>query len=200
MTQYVSPSEWAEIALADPKTVILDTETTSLPRRGRPEFIIEIAAIAKGQTLINTLVDPEWLLHEEACEVARIAPSELVGQPTFRQIAGDLAKMLHGKHILAWNAPFDKGIIEHEARRLHRTRGRRYNDTVQMLFELVWFDPCNIYRKWLREHNLYEPGAAKLNGPHRARGDCLAVVTRLREMAAHPLDNSSRIGNNGVRE
>jgi DNA polymerase III subunit epsilon len=178
--QSVSPAEWAAIALADPATVILDTETTGIPKRRRPEFIVEIAAIQKGSTLIDLvlnpqapLADPDWSRRHG------ITPGMLAGRPTFADIVQDLEALLRDKHVLAWNAPFDRDILRHELVR-EKLRSKR---TFPALAGLAWFDPCETYRQWLKERGLYEFGSAKLNGPHRARGDCLAVVQKLYEMA-----------------
>lgn len=172
------PSAWARDILANPDVVILDTETTGLPRP--KAYITEIAIISKRAILFDTLLDPRYPLDPKAIEASGIRPEDLVGKRTFAEVAKELAEILNGKTVVGWNIDFDRTVIGCELTRLRKETGRipRPRRTPR------WVDACEPYRQFLRERGLYEYGAAKLNGPHRAKGDCLAVVEKLREIAA----------------
>lgn len=175
----------AREALRNPRTVILDTETTGFGKA----YIVEIAILAQreyGGVLLNTFIDPIVPITSSASRTNKIYTSTIRGKPRFIKLAAGIANALEGKTILAWNASFDSGILENEIKRMllmyPNTPG--VEPTAKILRSLHWEDPCQWYRDWLKERNLYEYGAAKLNGPHRALGDCRAVISKLREMAA----------------
>ncbi len=94
--------------------VVLDTETTGLfPELGHR--IVEIGAIRlenwEIKAEMNQLVQPDRKMDPRAAAVNGISDEELVGQPTFAEISGDLSNMLQGALLVAHNASFDAGFL-----------------------------------------------------------------------------------------
>ena len=105
---------FAEKRPFDVPIVVLDTETTGLiPEMGHR--IIEIGAIRyeNGEAIgkINHLLNPGRKIDPSASQVNGIADNDLVGQPTFADLAPDLLELLDGALILAHNARFDAGFL-----------------------------------------------------------------------------------------
>lgn len=100
------------------REIILDTETTGLdPRKGHR--LIEIGCVEivdllpTGRTL-HKLVDPERLIEPEAIRVHGITDAMVRGQPKFAELAEELMDFLGDAPLIAHNAAFDRGFINHE--------------------------------------------------------------------------------------
>lgn len=94
--------------------VVLDTETTGLdPAMGHR--VVEIGAVRfeNGQKVaeMDQLLQPERRMDPGASRVNGIDDEDLLGQPTFAQIAPDLTQLLDGALLLAHNAAFDAGFL-----------------------------------------------------------------------------------------
>lgn len=160
--------EW----LSDPTTVLLDTETTSI--NGWP---IEVAVVSMtGHVLLDTLASPPVPVEDGARAVHGISDEELSGAPPMRRVLDDLAAVLVGRRVLAYNARYDQGVLT-----------RAYTSTVRAL---------PLWRTWgcVMELESWNRGIYADDGrvraialeavEHRALGDCraaLAVLHRLSE-------------------
>ncbi|MCZ7673163.1 MAG: 3'-5' exonuclease [Chloroflexi bacterium] len=60
---------------------------------------------------IDQLLQPERRMDPGASRVNGIDDEDLLGQPTFAQIAPDLTRLLDGALLLAHNAAFDAGFL-----------------------------------------------------------------------------------------
>jgi DNA polymerase III epsilon subunit-like protein len=93
--------------------VVLDTETTGLaPERDRIVWVA--VAILEEQTVTerwSTFLDPG------PSRRVRVAGIDLAGQPTFADIALQLAKLLRGGVLVAHNARFDLSFLVAECQR-----------------------------------------------------------------------------------
>lgn len=158
--------------IEDPTTVVLDTETTDLD--GWP---IEVSVIdTSGAVLLDTLAAPPVAVSQEARAVHGITDDELAGAPGMDRMLADLAGVLVGRRVLAYNASFDLGVLS-----------RAYSETVRAL--PLWGEwGCVMeLESWARGD--YAPdGRVKAKAldavEHRALGDCraaLAVLARLSE-------------------
>lgn len=101
---------------------VIDTETTGLSRNG--DRIVELAVI--GVTP-NGEKEWEWcsLINPErdtgsglVIKIHQIYPKDVENAPTFRDLAGEVVRMLDGRAIIAHNAPFDLGMLDAEFGRL----------------------------------------------------------------------------------
>lgn len=160
--------EWVN----DPTTVLLDTETTSL--NGWP---IEVAVLdMDGRVLLDTLAAPPVPVEDAARAVHGITDDELRKAPTMRRVLDQLAAVLVGRRVLAYNARFDRDVLT-----------RAYAAEVQAL---------PLWREWgcVMELESWNVGTYADDGrvravpleavEHRALGDCraaLAVLHRLSE-------------------
>jgi DNA polymerase III epsilon subunit-like protein len=157
---------WAREILADPRTAVLDTETTGL--RG---YVCEVAVLAAdGQFLLDTLVNPGVPVEDGAYKVHGLGEEQLAGARGFGEVWPELEKIIGERKIVVYNAQFDAGVVRRELGRLQMP-----------VPGLPWIDAMVPYSDWLNGE--YDARYARLNGGHRAGEDCKAVFERLREMA-----------------
>ena|GEM_PF-1550025 len=168
---------WAAAALADPNTVILDTETTGLHDEAR---IVDIAVVTgAGQVLLDTLINPGEPIPAEATAIHGITDEMVADAPTFAQILPRLTAAVHGRRVLIYNEGYDVGRVRHELWLID------VGPDAWLAAELRAEDVMIPYSDWVGEwsdywgNNRWQP----LNGGHRALGDCLAVIDCLKAMA-----------------
>jgi DNA polymerase-3 subunit epsilon len=106
------------------REIILDTETTGLdPQKGHR--LIEIGCVElegllpTGRTW-HRLMDPERLIDPEAIRVHGIRDDMVRGQPRFADLADELIEFLGDAPVVAHNAAFDRGFVNHELGRAGR--------------------------------------------------------------------------------
>ncbi|ROP37914.1 3'-5' exonuclease [Saccharothrix texasensis] len=168
---------WARGVLQDHDAVVLDTELTDFDGR-----VIEIAVLAvDGTVLLSTLVDPEGAsINHHAERTHGISAAMLTDAPTMAQVWPRLEEVLRGKTVIAWNAPFDQARLRAEHEQV--TGGATSPDWLAQPWECamrrhaVWVGEPSSRGGGYRNH--------KLEGGHRAQGDCQAVLERLRQMAS----------------
>ena len=100
----------------DSQAVYLDTETTGL---GDIDEVIEIAVLSdQGVPLLNTLVRPtsRVSITRASRKVHGIRKGDLRKAPTWEDIYGELARILEGKVIRAWNSDFDERLLRQTCR------------------------------------------------------------------------------------
>ena len=94
--------------------VVLDTETTGL-YPGLGHRVVEIGAVRlenwQPVAEFDQLIYPERRMEPKASSVSGITDADLLGQPTFAEIAPQLADFLAGALIVAHNASFDAGFL-----------------------------------------------------------------------------------------
>ncbi|GAA1315820.1 3'-5' exonuclease [Saccharothrix xinjiangensis] len=178
-----TPSSWSDAAvwardvLEGRDAVVLDTELTDFTGR-----VIEIAVLATdGTVVLSTLVDTEGTpINHHAQREHGITVAMLAGAPTMAQVWPRLEEVLEGRTVIAWNAPFGPGAV---ARRT--SAGRRRHGAAGMAATTVGMCDASARRLGRR---VKRPGRRyrthKLEGGHRAQGDCRAVLDRLRQMAS----------------
>jgi DNA polymerase-3 subunit epsilon len=88
-------------------TVYLDTETTGLsPDRG--DRVVDIAMVDDlGNTVIDTLVDPERPIPAEASGIHHITDEMVAGMPKMDALWPGIEAMTDGKRVIIYNAGFD---------------------------------------------------------------------------------------------
>ena len=166
-------AEWAAEVLADPRTVVLDTETTGL--RG---YICELSILdPTGTFLFDRILNPEAVVEAGARDVHGITDEEIAGAPTFAYAWPAIKQSLTGRRVIVYNADFDNAVFRRE---LHR----REIDAPAIV--TGWECAMRRYAQWRGEWDDYHGHYRwqRLNGGHRAGEDCKAVYDRLREMAA----------------
>jgi len=179
--------EWARMVLADPDTVILDTETTGLEDDAR---IVDLAVITvAGESLVDTLVNPGEPIPREATGIHGIADQDVAGAPAFGSILERLAAVLDGKRCLIYNQPYDVARLRHELTVHYRQTGHADPEAsaAEWIGRMRFEDVMIPYSDWCGDWSDYWGNYTwqpLYGGDHRAASDCRAVVERLREMAA----------------
>jgi DNA polymerase III epsilon subunit-like protein len=108
---------WAADALADPATVVLDTKTTGLDSA----YIVEIAVTdTAGNPLLNTRVNPQIPVPEDARAVHGIGDDMVASAPTFSNILTDLTQVLSGRRVVIYNDAFDISVLRNDLDRHYR--------------------------------------------------------------------------------
>ncbi|RSN90118.1 3'-5' exonuclease [Streptomyces sp. WAC 05379] len=199
--------EWARTVLADPDTVVLDTETTGLHRQAR---IVELGVLGvSGDSLVDTLLNPGVPIPAEATDHHGITDDQVSDASSFEDALPRLTAALTGKRVLIYNAAFDIGRLRYELIRYHVERiaqeqARQASDTEvsaglperaeaeAAARTAAWIDGMRFedvmgpYSAWAGEWSEYWGNHAWQplpGGAHRALGDCQAVLEVLKEMA-----------------
>jgi len=90
--------------------VILDTETTGVNKKSE---IIEIAIISlAGDILINQRIMPKCPIPIDATGIHGITKRMLKGCPTWADIHDEVANIINGKTIIAYNSKFDVRLLK----------------------------------------------------------------------------------------
>ncbi|WP_339914674.1 DNA polymerase III subunit epsilon [uncultured Brevundimonas sp.] len=100
------------------REIVLDTETTGLdPRQGHRLIevgCIEIEDLLPTGRTFHRLVHPERLIDPDAIRVHGITDEQVRNAPKFRDITADLMAFIGDAPVVAHNAAFDRGFINHE--------------------------------------------------------------------------------------
>lgn len=164
-------SEWARGVLADPAAVILDTETTGLEGE-----IVEISIITvEGKTLLDTLIKPKEPIPADAIAIHGIDNEAVKNAPTFTEIYPEIKRIVEAaSRVVIYNASFDEG-------RLRSDCWGNDLDTLRFKSECA----MHTYAAWYGDYSTYHGSFRwqRLTGGHRALGDCLACLERIKRMA-----------------
>lgn len=105
---------WCKERLADPNTLILDTETTGILSKDPTVEICQISIInTAGKPVLSMLLKPNAKMGEEAFGKHGITNEMVAESPTFEEAAPILSRIIGGKHLVAYNASFDVHLIVH---------------------------------------------------------------------------------------
>lgn len=174
--------------------VILDTETSGI-RSGYHE-IVQIGVIDHtGAVLMDSLVQPmspERLLDrtngKRAVDVHGITPYMLEGAPTFPDVYEQFCAALKGRHVVVYNAEFDRKMVEGDClrHRLSQPSVKKYH--CAMLQYAQWYGAVGSYGRGFRWHSL-EAACTQLRiyvpqQAHSAVGDCLRTLEVMKRLAS----------------
>ncbi|MGL6314425.1 DNA polymerase III subunit epsilon [Vibrio sp. WXL103] len=110
------------------RIVVLDTETTGMNREGGPHYeghrIIEIGAVEIINRKLtgrhfHVYLKPDREIQPDAVEVHGITDEFLRDKPDYHQIHQEFVDFISGAELVAHNAPFDVGFMDHEFRLLN---------------------------------------------------------------------------------
>ena len=105
---------WAKERLADPNTLIVDTETTGILSRDPETKIVSLSMInTKGQVVLAGLVNPERPIPLEVQKIHGIDDRDVKHAMPWSVIGDIAAYQMAGKHIVAYNAGFDVHLMVH---------------------------------------------------------------------------------------
>lgn len=174
-------SAWARSVLeAHHDWLFVDTETTGL---SRSDQVIEIAIAAPVQQLGRWRLEPVLVqrmrpsvrIDPGASMVHGIYERHLRDSPTFEELAHRIRAVMHGRRLLAWNAPFDRAA-------LRRTVDSWQTRTVAEDHD--WYCAMRAHAVWAGDSSgrmLYR--YHKLGGDHSAMGDVQVMLDRIVAMA-----------------
>jgi DNA polymerase-3 subunit epsilon len=92
------------------RALILDTETTG---RSLTAEIIEVAVCdLHGRLLFESLARPSVNHPRSAARLHQLAVDDLLNAPSWEEVWRELAPLLDGKIVVAWNANYDRRMIE----------------------------------------------------------------------------------------
>jgi DNA polymerase III subunit epsilon len=186
--------------LADPRTVILDTETTDLAG-----YLVEIAIIdVAGNVLLNTRVNPQSPISAQASAIHGHTADTLANAPLFPEIVDSLITTLTGRRVVIYNQDFDTAIIKNELRRWYyalwdgrvvpnaNEPGVERRDWTESQIRMVmgraaWNCAMMAYSDYVGDWN-HRHGNNRWQrlpgGDHSALGDCQATLAILKKIAA----------------
>jgi len=100
------------------REIVLDTETTGIdPRQGHRMIeigCIEIEDLLPTGRTFHRYINPERLIDPDAIRVHGITDDKVRDAPRFRDICQELLEFVADAPIIAHNAAFDRGFIDHE--------------------------------------------------------------------------------------
>ncbi len=194
-------SAWAAEFLADPLGVTLDTETVGLDTC----WMVEIAVLAvDGEVLLDTLVNPQEPIPPDATSIHGITDEMVAGAPAFAAILPELKRVLAGKRVAIYNQDYDRRVLRDELDRHFRTTEPETSTAAYLTHPSAdaWLDglrtECAMtwYAQWYGEWSDYwgDYKWQRLNGGHRARGDCESTIERLKTMASTVAEGATTAG------
>ncbi|HMO60400.1 MAG TPA: 3'-5' exonuclease [Roseiflexaceae bacterium] len=177
-------ADWARTMLADPRALILDTETTGLDDRAE---IVQIAVIDMAGTVkLDTLVRPTMAIPPAATKIHGITDALVANAPTMATIYDSLLALLAGELVIIYNAAYDVRLLAQSIRAAAVTDPTLRGHDRSMAAFAQWHCAMLRYSAWIGDWNDYHgnyrwqrlPG-----GDHSALGDCRATLAVLQRMA-----------------
>jgi DNA polymerase III subunit epsilon len=107
-------TRWAAERLADPRTLIVDVETTGILSKDPETEICQLSMInGEGRPVLSMLVQPNRPIPLEATKIHGIDQRMVAHCPPFQVVADLVAGLMQGRHIVAYNAAFDVHLLTH---------------------------------------------------------------------------------------
>jgi len=166
--------------------VILDTETNGIHAGAE---ICQIAVIDwQGKVLLDTLVKPYNGIPDGATRIHGISEAMVLNAPTFPVVHEQLYDILNGRHVVVYNAKFDRGMLHKsaEAWDMPKTEWKEISSWWCAMEEFAV-----EYGEWNEYHQSYKwqklSTAAAFYGipvvdAHSALGDCKMTLEVVRRM------------------
>lgn len=166
--------------LASDNCVIIDTETTGIPRGGEQPYITELSAIdLEGRTLFSSLLSIPIPVPQIITQITGIYDSMLKGKPSFDVVYEYISEILRGRTILGWNVSFDVQMIQIECDRLgYRTPVESCTDVMAL------YGNATAGKKWCKLAKAAEEQGIQGVQQHRSLGDCLMTLDVMKRLAA----------------
>lgn len=174
---------WAYEVLQLPM-VVLDTETTGL---GQRDQVVQVAVIDHtGAPLLERLIRPSLPISADASRVHGLTMDRVRDAPTFPEIYPELLAVLEGRAIIAYNADFDRRMLNQTcwAYELQEFPGRRWH--CAMLRFAEYYGQWNHARRSFQRQRLGDACAflgIPHTGAHSALGDARMTLGLVRRMA-----------------
>lgn len=174
---------WALELFTDPRAVVIDYETTGLFRRGGRPRAVEVSIRSMGgRVLLETLINPEMPIPTDATWIHGITDAMVADAPTVGEVMPRIAAILAGRRAVAFNADFEAAIT-----RVEMARAGLGEMAPPVIWECLMLGSApwhGCLDGWDLESRRVWFRWPKLNGSHRAGGDCRAKLALLEKMAA----------------
>ena len=162
------------------KYVVLDTETTGLYGE-----IIELSIVGiDGNVLFDKLLRPKCEIEKGAMAVHGITEAMVAGARTFADEWTEIQAALADRVLIAYNAEFDKGRLEHTAK-VHGVSLPALKWRCLMLkYAEYWGVPGRYeYYAWQKLGAACTQQGDIFEQAHRSLGDALATASLIRRLA-----------------
>jgi len=145
--------------------VVVDVETTDLFGRVVQVGVCDLT----GRVLLDELVCAPVSIRAEAHQVHGISDADCASAPEFAQLHPRLRALLRGRLVVAYNAPYDRDVLDRECREagLAPVAGR-------------WWWLCAMRARQAVEGGPFQ----RLDGSHQAAGDAVAAAVVVRDVAS----------------
>lgn len=178
--------DWARRVLADPTTVLLDTETSGLKEDGAEIVQIGLLSVS-GAVLMNTLVKPQ---HPEKLlvkgskgispfDVHGIHPDRLIGAPCLSDLHATLRRHLEGARLVIYHVNFDWPILCDQLAQYKLPKPPIARLQCAMLQYSAWVGEPGKYSGYKWQKLPAAPGVTA----HDALADCVSTLAVIKEMA-----------------
>jgi DNA polymerase III epsilon subunit-like protein len=169
--------------------LVIDTETTGL---GEGDEIIGIVAVdPAGAQVFAASVRPRAAIHPDATAVHGLTMGDLADAPSFPEIWLLLRAVLHGYTLVAYDAKFDRRMLEQTSWRYGLTPPRFRWRCAKNQYAQFWGEP--LLPHGYRAQRL-AVACKRLGIPlarHRAADRCHATLALLRAMAGEEDERSA---------
>lgn len=167
--------------------LILDTETTGL-ERGE---VVQIGVVdSSGAPLINTLVKPIEPIPPSTTRIHGITNQMVANAPCFAEVVDNLRDTLNGKHVIVYNAVYDRRMLHQsaEAAGIEKTDWKavsRWWCAMEGFAEVYGdYNPIRRSYRWQKLSTAARYYGISVVDEHSALGDCLTTLAICKGMAA----------------
>lgn len=174
-------SEWATQRLSDPRTVIIDCETTGILRNDPTTEIVQLAITnTAGRPLFCMLLKPAQPMSEQLVNIHGISNDMVVDCPMFSQVSKLISFILEDKHVIAYNADFDIALLVHLFKKYDVPAPKFAGASCCMDRYSEWKGEWNEAKEGIRWQKL--PNLSGMPA-HDALSDCISTLKVMELMA-----------------
>ncbi|MDI3101830.1 3'-5' exonuclease [Streptomyces sp. AN-3] len=172
---------WARRILTDRRLVVLDVQTTALT----DPWAVQVSLTdAHGNVLLNEHLNPLADISPAATALHGITRRQAAQAPTFAVLIPRLAKLLHGRRCLTYNATFDRTVLQRELHRHFHSSAR----AADWLGRCTFVDAMQPYAAWKglwsTHHRSYR--YQPLGSSYEAVSNCRLLLTTLKQVGNTP--------------
>ena len=163
------------------RIAMIDTETTG--RDAAEDHIVELAVVVGQDGKIISrdtwLINPGVPIPAETTKVHGISDEDVAHKPAFAEVVDEILAALSDAIPAAYNAPFDRGFLLSEVRRVGRSD---LPDVPAVRQRVVWLDPLIWARHLHHKEKSKRLGemakllGVKLENAHQATADAEAAL------------------------
>jgi DNA polymerase-3 subunit epsilon len=171
---------WAQEMVKE-GAVFLDFETTDI----KDAEVVQVGVLdINGQPIIETLVKPATSINPRAMAVHGITHEMVMDAPSFEEIYVQLSVSLAGRYVIAYNAPFDRGVLAGSCERRGLPLPKIKSWACAMRAYAVYHGHAgkNGYQ-WQSLSKACMQQKIIVDKAHDAMGDCMMTLALVKRMA-----------------